>query len=299
MLPDPSPRFRRNLRYSATTLVFLAPWLAVFLTFSVYPILHSAFLSFTRYKASGLKPPAWIGWDNYVALFGNRYFLKALYNSFAFVAGTVPATIAAALALATVLNRNMKGRAFYRTAFFMPTVASLFVVATLFLEIYAQDGHANQLLESLGFQPLPWLRHPDTALFSIMLMNVWTSFGFYSILLLAGLQGIPATYYEASSIEGAGKLRQFFTITLPLLKPTLLVATVINCILAFQVFGEIYVMTQGGPLRSTETAVYHIYHLGFEKQRMGRAAAAAYVVFALLLGFSLFQAWLYQDKRNR
>lgn len=292
-----SSRLARKFRYHLNTGIFLSPWLFVFTVFSIYPIAYSLYLSFTRYKATSVRPPKWIGLRNYEKLLNDDRFLDACWNSFVFVVGTVPVTMILAVLLAVVLNRNLKFRTFYRVSYFMPVVTSLFVIATLFMELYAPTGIINELLSLVGLKKIHWLKDPDWALPAVMFMNIWASFGFYTLMLLSGLQSIPVEYYEASSLEGASRLRQFFTITLPLLKPTILVAVLINSILAFQVFGEIFIMTKGGPLRSTETAVYYLYNVAFHKQKMGYASAAAYWIFLFLALFSILQFMVLRSKK--
>jgi len=280
---------RRKLRYHRDTLIFLGPWLLVFLVFSLYPILHSLYLSFTDFRATDQGPAAWVGVGNYQRLLTDQRFLDGMGHSFWFLLGTVPIILILALVLAAVLNHKIKGRNFYRAAYFMPVVTSVMVIAALFVEVYAPRGLLNDLLGFLGLSGKHWLKDPNWALPSVMGMNIWASFGFYCLMLLAGLQNIPEEYYEASSLEGASKIRQFFTITLPLLKPTLLIAAIMDSILAFQVFGEILLMTGGGPLRSTETSVYYLYDLAFHRQEMGYGSAAAYAIFLVLLVFTAGQ----------
>lgn len=299
MKPYPSKNslFGKKLRYHGNTLFFLSPWLAVFSVFSLFPIAYSFYLSFTRFRPTGTRPPFWIGLHNYEKLLQDHHFLNALWNSFYFVIGTVPPIMILATILAVILNQRLRFRTFYRGAYFMPVVTSVLVIATIFLELYAPFGLINRFFELFGWEGKHWLRDVDWALESIMLMNIWSSFGFYTLLILAGLQSIPQEYYEASALEGASTMRQFFTITLPLLKPTLLVAILIDTILAFQVFGEMFIMTKGGPLRSTESAVYYLYNIAFHKQRMGYGSAAAYLIFLILLIFSLTQIWLMRKKK--
>ena len=239
---------KQGLSYHWHTFSFLAPWLSVFCLFHLYPIIYSFYLSFTKYRASGVSPPKWIGLKNYSRLIEDDYFLNALKNSFYFVIGTVPLTMIIALILAVILNRKLRARRFYQAAYFMPVVTTIFVTATIFIELYAPQGVFNQILEFFGnSEPIHWLRNPDWALPAIMLMSIWASFGFYCLIFLAGLQNIPKEYYEASEVEGASAVKQFFSITIPLLKPIIAIAFIINIILAFQVFGEIYIMTKGGP----------------------------------------------------
>jgi len=287
---------KKKWRYRRDTFVFLGPWLAVFGVFSLYPIMHSVYLSFTDFRATDMGPPAWIGIDNYIQLASDPHYLNSLTNSLWFVLGTVPVILILAVVLAVVLNQKLRFKNFYRAAYFMPVVASVMVIATLFVEVYSPVGLLNDLLSFVGLSGHHWLKEPDWALIGVMGMNIWASFGFYCVMVLAGLQNIPQEYYEASSLEGAGKLRQFFGITLPLLKPTLLVVVVMDSILAFQVFGEILLMTKGGPLRTTETAVYYLYDLAFHKQEMGYGSAAAYGIFAILLCFTSLQWAAYARK---
>ncbi|OGH01239.1 MAG: hypothetical protein A2600_03855 [Candidatus Lambdaproteobacteria bacterium RIFOXYD1_FULL_56_27] len=279
-------------------MVFLGPWILVFGVFSLYPIAHSVYLSFTDFEATDGLPPAWVGWANYGRMWQDPHFWASMGHSFYFVLGTVPAILVLALVLAVVLNQRIRLKTFYRVSFFVPVVTSVMVIAALFVELYSPVGLVNQVLSWVGVPGHHWLKDPNWALPSIMVMNIWASFGFYTLMLLAGLQAIPQEYYEASGLEGAGKVRQFFTITLPLLKPTLLVATVMDSILAFQVFGEVLLMTRGGPLRSSETAVYYLYDLAFHRQEMGYASAVAYGVFLVLLVFTGLQ-WGWYGKKER
>ena len=289
----------REARYNWNTFLFLSPWLTVFCVFSLYPIAHSVYMSFTRFKATSDLPPIWTGWKNYGELLSDQHFIDSIYNSFIFVFGTVPLTMVLAIILAVVLNRNIRFRTFYRVSYFMPVVTSIMVIATLFIGLLSPTGFINDVLSVFGVAGKHWLRDVNLALPSIMVMNIWASFGFYTLMLLAGLQNIPEEYYESSSLEGASSFRQFFTITLPLLKPTLLVATLMNTILAFQVFGEILVMTKGGPLRTTETSVYYLYNVAFHKQKMGYGSASAYYIFLILLIFTVSQYILVHKKSDK
>ena len=290
-------RYRRNIFYHLHTLSFLLPWLVVFILFNAYPIIYSFYLSFTRYRASGIKAPKFIGVENYEKLLTDDRFLSSLWNSIFFVIGTVPLTMLIALVLAVALNKEQRVTQFYRISYFIPTVTSLFVTATIFIELYAPYGIINSVLEFFNIEGKHWLREPNYALMSIMVMNIWSSFGFYTILFLAALQSITPEYYEVSALEGASKTRQFFTITVPLLKPTIIIASLINTVLAFQVFGEVFIMTKGGPLRATETAVYYLYNVAFHKQKMGYASAAGYIIFAMLSIFTVLQIFLTRLKK--
>ncbi|MFW6276905.1 MAG: carbohydrate ABC transporter permease, partial [Bacteroidota bacterium] len=231
-----------------------------------------------------------------------KLFWKALGNTFFFTMGTVPLTTALAIFFAVLINsRLIKRKDFFRSTFFIPSVTSLIVVALIFSNLYARDGYINAIMSMLNL-PYPesgWLLNPDTALLSVMAMDVWMATGYYMILFLSGMQTIPEDLYESAKLSGANAWQQFRRITLPLLKPTLLFVVIINTIKSFQVFIEIFVMTKGGPLNSTMTLVYMVYVNAFEKtDMMGYASALAYIVFILLLILSFIQAKLLKFDRN-
>ncbi len=289
-LSDVQKRLLTNkYKYHGNTILFLLPLLILFLTFHLFPILYSFYLSFTHFNAVGNTTPLWVGLDNYQTLLHDSSFLYSVARAALFTIGTVPITMVIALFTAVLLHHTHKFSSLYQAAYFMPVMTSVIVIAVVFSELYAEHGLVNNLFTFFNLTPIRWLQNKYTALPSIMIMNIWSSFGFYTLILLASLRNIPVSFYEASLLEGASKKRQFFTITLPLLKPTLLVISLLNVLLAFQVFGEILIMTQGGPLEATQTVVFYIYKLAFYQQRMGHAAAAAYFVFILLIVVSLLQ----------
>ena len=273
------------------TGLLLLPWVLVFAVFWLYPLLFTLYLSFTKYSTLSGNV-TWTGLDNYMMLWRDPLFWKALANTSIFTFGTIPFTTAFALLLAVVLNRKLRGREIFRSAFFLPSVTSLVVISLIFTNLYAGNGYINTVLGILGL-PYPergWLMEPGLALYSIMAMEVWIASGYYMVLFLAALQAIPADLYEAAELAGASAWQQFVRITLPMLRPTLLFVLVINTIKSFQVFIEIYVMTRGGPLSSTTTLTYLVYTNAFEKSdMMGYASAIAYVVFLIILVFSIAQ----------
>lgn len=268
---------------------FLAPWIISFLVFSVYPLGFSLFLSFTRYNPLRAEAPTFVGIQNYLRTFADPSFWRALWNTTFFALGTIPITTAIAVILAVFLNEKIKFRAFFRASYFAPVVTSIVVIATIFVYIYLPFGPLNSLLRLIGIEGRNWLLDPRFALPSIMVMSIWASFGYYTILMLAGLQSIPSELYEVADIDGATGIRKFFTITLPLLRPMLIFALIINTIRSFQIFAEIFVMTQGGPIGTTTTIVFYLYRMGFMRFRMGQASAIAYILFAVILIFSLAQ----------
>ena len=197
--------------------------------------------------------------------------------------------MALALLFAALLNRVESFRNFYRSALFLPSVTSLVVIALIFTNLYSFGGYVNLLLKGAGlpFPELGWLQDPELALPAIMVMDIWVSIGYYAVLFLAAMQNVAKDYYEVAELEGTSAWKQFWQITLPLIKPTLLFAVVLNTIKSFQVFTEIYVMTRGGPLNKTTTLVYGVYENAFEKaDEMGYACAIAYVLFFIIALFS-------------
>ncbi len=282
-----------------TSAVFIGPWLAIFLGFSLIPLLHSFLLSFSRYNLL-TSEIGFVGLRNFTEVLREPEFLKALWHTIFFAIGTIPPTMALALFAAVLINTKIPFKRLYQAGMFLPVATSVIVIATIFTYLYAQDGLINRVLEWLHLpSPSPaWLLNTKWALPAIMFMNVWASFGYYMILFLAGLQTISSELYEAASIDGANEWQKFCYVTLPQLKPILLLAVVINTIRALQVFPEIFAMTQGGPLGSTTTVVYYLYETGFHRFDMGHAAAVGYILFFITMGFSWLQIRAFKVEEN-
>lgn len=270
-------------------LLFL-PWILTFAIFWLFPLIYSLYLSLTDYRLLS-NETTWIGLDNYARLFADPDFITALKNSFIFVVGTIPFTTVFAIALAVIVNKNFRGRTFFRAAYFMPSITSMVVIALIFSNLYARGGYLHLIAEMIGLNPPlnGFLLSEKTALMSIMAMDIWMATGYYMLLFLGGLQTIPDEVYEAARISGASGWQQFRYITLPMLKPVTLFVIVINSIKSFQVFVEIFVMTKGGPLNSTYTGVYFVYETGLRQFDFGYASAAAYIIFVIIALVSLLQ----------
>ncbi|HWO57086.1 MAG TPA: sugar ABC transporter permease [bacterium] len=267
-----------------------SPWAVILLGFWVYPFGYALALAFADYDIfrGGWR---WVGLENFAAVLGSGEFWSSIWHTVIFTAGTVPVTTALAILLALALNRRLWGRSLFRAGFFAPTLTATVVIALVFTHLYSQGGYLYRLADVIGL-PVPdrgFLFAESTALASVMVMDVWVSVGYYALLFLAGLQSIPADLVEDARMHGASAWQRFWAITWPYLRPTLLYAVVINLIKSFQVFTEIFVMTQGGPLGSTSTAVYYVYMMGFERFKLGYASAAAFIVFALIAVFALIQ----------
>ncbi len=268
-------------------LLFLLPWAVIYGAFYVFPFVFSFVLAFLAYNPLG-GSIQFIGIDNFARLARDPVFLQALKNTILFVVGTVPATTATALVLALVLRARMPGKDFIKAGLFVPSILSMVVIALLFKLFYAPGGALNAFLARVGVAGKGWLTDPSTALPSIMLMDVWSAVGYYTIIIYAACEAIPRDLYEAAELEGAGIVKSHLYITLPLLKPVMSFVLVINTIRSFQVFIEVFVMTQGGPLGSTNTLVLYLYESAFRMLDYGYASAIAYVVFVLSGVFSYF-----------
>lgn len=283
---------QRKYKELLHTYTLLLPWLLTLAVFWLFPLLYAAWLSLQKYNTLA-NTSSYVGLENYIKVFSDKYFLQALSNTAIFTVGTVPVTTTLAILLAVLLNHKFaKLTNFFKASYFIPSVTSMVVIALIFTNLYSKDGYINGLLDILGM-PFPergWLLEPATSLLSIMAMDVWMATGYYMILFLAGMQTIPNDLYDAADLAGASKTQQFFRITLPLLKPTLLFVIIINTIKSFQVFIEIYVMTKGGPMGSTTTLVYLVFENAFNRTDMlGYASAIAYILFIILIVISFVQ----------
>jgi multiple sugar transport system permease protein len=276
---------------------FVAPALTAILVFFVLPVVAALVLSFTDYDIYAVADPAHlrvVGAENYRHLLEDPRFWRALRNTAWFVALAGPLSVGASLGAALLLNaRLVRFRAVFRTVFFLPVVTTLVAVAVVWRYLYhPRHGLLNQLLATVGIEPIDWLGNPAWAMPAIVLLAVWKNFGFNMVIFVAGLQAIPERLYEAARLDGADAWQQFRAVTLPMLGPTFLFVAVITMIGYFQLFAEPYVMTQGGPGQATLSVVLLMYEEGFRWWHMGYAAAVAFVLFAIILAGTLLQTRL-------
>jgi len=276
-------------------MFFLAPALLAIGIFFFIPVIAAFVLSFTDfdiYSLGNLEYARFIGFKNYNQLLHDPLFWKALKNTLYFLLAGGPLSVAVSLAVALMLqSRLVRFQGLFRTAFFAPVVTTLVAVAVVWRFVYhPRFGLLNYALSFFGILPVDWLGDPTWAMPAIILMAVWKNFGYNMIIFIAGLQNIPKEFYEAASIDGAGKFQQFTAITLPLLAPTTIFISIITMIGYFQLFAEPYVMTQGGPLNSTLSIVLLMYQQGFRWWNMGYSAALAFVLFAFILAGSVLQS---------
>jgi multiple sugar transport system permease protein len=273
---------------SRTGYWFVLPYVIFFGTFVAYPLIFSFILLFHRWNI--VTPMEWVGLKNFQRLFQDPLFFKSIWNTLVFLCIHIPLQIVVALGFAVLLSSHLKFRGFFRAVYFMPVVVSGVVVTILWQQLYAYDsGLLNRLLIALGMNKIPWLINPDVAMPSVALMATWKNVGIYIILFLVGLQNIPHELYESASLEGATGARQFFRITLPMLNPTIVVVVVLSTISGFSLFIEPYVLTGGGPMESTLSAVLYIYNQAFYFGHMGYAATLGFVFALIILCVVLLQ----------
>ncbi|KIH99385.1 ABC transporter permease [Streptomonospora alba] len=295
--PKPSPAEQGD---NKAALVFLAPWFAGLALITVGPITASLYLSFTDYSL--LDAPEWTGLDNYIAMAGDPRLFTSLRVTFTYVFVSVPLQLAAALGLALFLDRGLRGLPIYRSVFYLPSLMGASVaVAILWRRIFGNAGLINQILALFGVEGPGWIAHPDYALGTLIVFNVWT-FGSPMVIFLAGLRQIPRHLYEASAIDGAGKARQFRSVTIPLLTPIIFFNLVLQTIFAFQAFTQAFVVSggTGGPIDSTLFYTLYLYEEGFANLHMGYASAMAWlllVIIAALTAVNFFASkyWVFYD----
>lgn len=261
--------------------LIVSPYIIFFLVFIAFPVLFSIFLTFNKWNI--ISPMQFSGFKNYIRLFQDELFFKSIYNTFIFLAINIPLQIVIALFLAEILNQKIKFRGFFRAAFFLPVVVSGVVVTILWQQLYGFDtGLLNRILVSLGLGRIGWLIDPKLAMPSIAIMATWKNVGLYIVLFLVGFQTVPKQYYEAADLEGASHWQKFFKITMPMINPTIFLVVILSTVGGFSLFIEPYILTGGGPLNSTLSAVLYIYKEGFFYYHMGYASTLG-LFFALII----------------
>ncbi|MGN0408087.1 MAG: carbohydrate ABC transporter permease [Bacteroides sp.] len=295
-------RIKKFLRNNIGFL-FILPWLIGFLIFKLYPFASSLYYSFSDYHL--FKGISEYTLDNYIKIFTTPKILKALKVTFQYAFLTVPLKLVAALFIAYILNFKIKGVKFFRTAYYIPSILGGSVaISVLWKAVFKDDGLLNTLLSFVGIAGPSWLSDPNWALFVICLLRVW-QFGSSMVIFLAALKSVPVELYEAAAIDGAGKWRQFFSITVPMITPVIFYNLVTQLCQAFQEFNGPYIITQGGPRNSTTLISLLIYNSAFKNYEMGMASAMAWVLFVILMIFTVIaflsqKYWVYySDEEGR
>lgn len=280
---------------------FLLPWLIGFLLLRIIPIVASGYYSLTDFDL--LTTPNFIGFENFTNLFSDRRFLNSISVTFTFVFISVPLQLAFSLGVALLLKKNRKGIRVYRAIYYLPSLfGSSVAVAILWRQIFNRTGIFNQVLEFFGIEGQNWIAQPQTALNTLITLSIW-QFGASMVIFLAALKQIPQEYYEASSIDGAGRVRQFFTITFPLLTPIIFFNVIMQIINAFQSFTQAFIVSSGtgGPVDSTLLYSLYIFIVGFTQFRMGYASAMAWVLLLIIsvitaIIFLTSRFWVFYDE---
>ena len=279
---------KRDERVAA--YIFVAPAVILLIAFLVVPMIYTVYFSGFKYQIMRPDAMKFIGFENYQKLFSDKNFWLALKNTVYFTVIVVPCQCALALALALLVSKKFRGVAVFRTMYFAPQLTSMVVISVLWSVLYNANpntGLINSILVSLGMSPIKFLSDANTAMNSIIFMSAWQGAGYQMMIFLAGLQGIPRDQYDAASVDGATKFKQFLYITLPGLKGTIKYVIMITMIQAMKLFTQPYIMTQGGPKNSTKTLVYYIYTQGFQKGNFGYACSIAAVFFVIVVCMSM------------
>ena len=293
------PLSRSHKREERVGLAMLAPAVVLLAVFIFVPAALAFGLAFTNARLISPYPASFVGLENFVRLFADPTFFRALLNVAYFAVVVVPLQAGLALVLALLINKNVKGTTFFRTVYFLPVVTSMVVVSLLWLFMYRQDGLINVIIDRVSFGLITgpdWLGDTSTSMPAIILMSVWQGVGFHMVIWLSGLQTIPADLYEAADLDGATGWQRFRFITWPGLSATRSLILITITIQALSLFTQISVMTQGGPLNSTTTVVYEAVRSGFVQQETGYASAISLVFFVIVLLISLVQRFLTREK---
>jgi putative chitobiose transport system permease protein len=275
--------------------LFVAPAMVLISITVLVPALMALLMSFTRSGLDVSEPLQFIGLANIQRLLADPMFLRVLGTTALYLVGVVPPIVLGALALAVLVNRALPGMHWFRGAFYTPVLVSIVVAAIAFRWLYAENGLINGWGEALfgeAFNPIGFLTDPLLALPSVMVVTLWKGLGYYMVIFLAGLQGIPKDLYEAAELDGSVGWRQHLDITLPLLRPYVALVAVISAIAATKVFEEVFLMTQGGPADSTRTVVYYVYDLAFQELEISYACTAGLALFLVVLVLGLIQQGL-------
>jgi ABC-type sugar transport system permease subunit len=292
--PSITYRLKRFFKRYGVAYLFIAVPIISMVVFLLIPMFTSLWWSLNDY--TGLTAPKFVGLNNYLKLLtDDPIFIRGLINTTLFVLIGMSIGPTLGLLTALLLNQNVRFRSFFRTAYYLPVMTSLVVVSTIWVMLYNQNGLFNTILINLGLDKIGWLSNPHIALVSLAIAAIWQGFGFETVVFLAALQSISRELYEAAMIDGAGNWAQFRFITLPSLRPVILFVYIIGIIGSYQLFDQVYVMTQGGPINSTQSVVYYLF-TKFQNHKLGYASAVAYILFAILVVFSYLQMRLGREK---
>ena len=273
-------------RQALQAWVFVTPALTLLAVFSFWPVAFGSYLAFTDYSL--VRPTSWVGLDNFRYIFDNEMFVTGLKNSLLFLL-MVPAVQVGAIALAVLVNNRLPGIDYFRAAFYVPVVTTVSVVGIMWGFMFHEQGTLNYVFVKLQLvnAPVGWLTDDTLALFAVMFVSLWRGLGWYMVMYLAALQAIPADMQEAATLDGANAWQRFWRITVPMLRPTIMVCSILSVLAALKAYQEVDVLTQGGPMNSTFTALYYAYDQGLKHLKLPRALAASMVVSSVCVGIAL------------
>lgn len=278
----------KGIKKIAVLSMFLLPSLLGMIIFLILPILSSLGLSFMKWDLLGEMK--WVGLENYIKVFQDATFYQALRHTLIFIAGYLPSVLILALGVAMLLNGKIKGLTFFRGVYFLPVISSWVAVSIIWKWIFNPEfGLMNYFLSLVGIAGPTWLSDPKWAMFAVIITSVWKDIGFITVIYLSGLQDIPDMYYEAADIDGAGWFCKFTNVTIPLLSNTTFFVLIISLINSFQVFDQVWIMTEGGPGGATSVLVEQIYKNAFRYYKMGYASALSWVLFGIIFIITIFQ----------
>ncbi|OGI19757.1 MAG: lactose ABC transporter permease, partial [Candidatus Melainabacteria bacterium RIFOXYA2_FULL_32_9] len=266
--------------------LFLIPAGIVLLVFFFIPFFESFLLSFQSYRHN-IYSPEWVGLANYVELFSSPVFYKTMINTFIYLVVAVPVLVVLPLIIAIFVNQKLRGVSIYRTLIYIPVIVSIVVAGIAWKWLYASNGILNYIISLLNLPAIGWLTDPNVALYSVIVVTVWKGIGYYMVIYMAALTAVPRDLYEAADIDGANEVHKHIAVTIPYLKPTIALVSIISSISAMKVFVEIYVMTNGGPMNASKTIVYYIYQRAFENLELGYASAAGVVLLIIVMILSI------------
>jgi multiple sugar transport system permease protein len=281
---------KREKKEWVAAYIFIAPLVIGIFVFYIYPFIQNFWFSFNDVNRFNIS--TFTGLDNYKTLIKDKELYRTLGNTIKYVIITVPVGICLSILIATLLNAKIRGTSIYRTIYFLPSVTMSVAIALVWKWMYnGEFGILNNILNVFGIEGQNWLSNPKTALYMVMIVGIWMSVGYNMIILLAGMQGISKSYYEAAAIDGAGPVKQFFKITIPMLTPTIFFVMITSIIGGFQVFDTIYMMIAKTSLayESTQTLVMMFYRYAFDYGQKGYAAAISIVIFAIIMLITIFQ----------
>lgn len=281
--------------------IMVAPIVILMLVFVIGPAIYSFILSFQDYNMLKPDKSEWVWLDNYKELISDPNFYQALYNTLKYTVIVVPVQTAIALLLATVANQKIRGKTFFRVAYYIPAVTSAVASAAMFMFLFNTNGIANKFLGIFGFEAVSWFNDPTYALPLAMIMAIWSTVGTQMLVFLAGLQDIPQEVYEASAIDGASSMRSFFSITVPLLTEKTMFVVVVGMIGTLQMFDQAFIISggTGGPLGSTTTVVLYLYNKAFGENRLGYGSAVAVGLFVIIFTLTVLQKSFFEENENK